>query len=257
MSRKFLSLNTFRDTGQPSKANLNIFKRYLKASVDTFFPRLCLCCNKKISDGYLCLNCQEKITFLQPPLCRYCSALVVIENGNICKKCFGKTYPYDRILSLTAYREPMPSLIHLFKYKNYDFIGEFLSSLMIRQLRKIRFNPFGYDFIIPVPMHKNKLKMRGYNQSEILAKLLSNYFKIPFKNDIIADIRTRTSQTKFSGTNRWQNVEGVFEVKKNIRRKRLILIDDIFTTGATVKSCCQELRKNGANTITVITLAKT
>ena len=88
MSRKFLSLNTFRDTGQPSKVNLNIFKRYFKASVDTFFPRLCLCCNKKISDGYLCLNCQEKITFLQPPLCKYCSALVVVENGNICKKCF-------------------------------------------------------------------------------------------------------------------------------------------------------------------------
>jgi len=151
----------------------------------------------------------------------------------------------------------MISLIHLFKYKNYDYLAEFFSSLMVKRLEKIGFNPDGYDLITAIPMHRDKLKMRGYNQAEILAKDVSNYFKIPFRNDIIYDISIKPSQTKLNPHKRRENVKGAFTVKGEVKDKKIIIIDDIFTTGATALECCQSLKEKGVGALTVITLSKT
>lgn len=235
---------------------LKSFDKCLQTAVDLFLPRLCLSCNKKISYGYLCSNCQEKIVFLKPPLCQYCSKPIPTAENPICKKCSNDKFFYDRIISIIEYKDPIVSLIHLFKYKNYDFIAGFFSQLMIKHLEKIKFDINGYDLITSIPMHKNKLKIRGYNQSEILAKLLSNYFKMPFSSDIMTVINIRPSQARLRQDKRKENIEGVFQGRKNLKNKNLILIDDIFTTGSTVNSCCQEFKRMGANIITVITLAK-
>jgi len=230
---------------------------YLAAIKNIFFPSLCLSCEKRINQGRLCLMCQEKIVFLHPPLCRYCSKPLSSNTTGLCRQCYGKIYPYCNVISITAYQEPIVSLIHLFKYKNYDYLANYLCSLMTKHLSTIGFNPCGYDFITAVPMHKDKLKMRGYNQAEILAKQLSNYFKIPLGNDIICDINIRPSQTKLTPTKRLENVKGAFVVKKGVKNKKIIIVDDVFTTGATVLNCAQALRNSGAEAPTVITLAKT
>lgn len=236
---------------------LSMFNDYLRAVKDIFFPCLCLCCGKKISKRYLCGECQEKIVFLHPPRCRYCTKPLAPNSSGICKECSSKIYPYQKIISTTVYREPIPGLIHLFKYKNCDYLAGFLSSLMIKYLSKIGFNPSRYHLITPVPLHKDKLKIRGYNQAGLLAKLLSNYFKIPFRDDIIGNTNIRPSQTKLQKEKREKNVEGVFVVEENLRNKRIILVDDIFTTGSTVNACSKALGERGAENITVITLSKT
>ena len=115
----------------------------------------------------------------------------------------------------------------------------------------------GYDFITSVPMHPLKLKERGYNQASLLAKYLANYFKIPCKDDIIYETHHRSSQTKLQKLDREKNIKNAFLVKTDMKNKRIILIDDIFTTGATARSCSQALKDKRAQTITVITLAKT
>ncbi len=127
---------------------------------------------------------------------------------------------------------------------------------MTAHLEKIKFDFSGYNLITSVPMHRDKLKTRGYNQAAVLAKLLSNYFKIPFSNDIMTVVNIRPSQTKLSQDKRKENIEGIFRGRKNLKNKKIILIDDILTTGATVNSCCQELKRMQASIITVITLAK-
>ena len=230
---------------------------YVGALKNTFFPLLCLSCGNKISHDFLCTSCKEKIRFLRPPLCRYCSAPIAKDKGSLCKKCFGKKFPYQNVISITAYREPIIHLIHLFKYKNCDYLAEYLSSFITDYLSKIGFDASKYHFMTCVPMHKHKLKIRGYNQAELLGQLLSNYFKIAFRNDIIYGINIKPSQTKLTPYKRKENVKGIFAVKKAIKDKRIILIDDIFTTGATAISCCQALREKGAKAITVITLSKT
>ncbi|MCK4519754.1 MAG: ComF family protein, partial [Candidatus Omnitrophica bacterium] len=131
------------------------------------------------------------------------------------------------------------------------------ASLMAKYLSKINFNSHNYHFITPVPLHPDKLKIRGYNQAKLLAKLLSNYFKIPFRDDIIANTNIRPSQTKLLKERREKNVAGVFRAKGNLSGKRVILVDDIFTTGATISACSGALKKRGAETITIITLSKT
>jgi ComF family protein len=107
-----------------------------------------------------------------------------------------------------------------------------------------------------VPLHRHKRKQRGYNQAGLLAKALSNHFKIPLNNDIIANTKIRTSQTKLAKTKRQENVEGIFRVKEGFAGKNIILIDDIVTTGATIDSCCRALRRQQAGEICVIALAR-
>ena len=231
------------------------FGNYLKAVRDILFPCLCLYCEKKIPRSYLCRECLEKIVFLYPPRCRYC-AKPLFSASNVCKQCSGRIYPYQRLISTTAYQGPMISLIHLFKYKNYDYLAGYLASLMVKYLSKAGFNPYNYHFITPVPLHRDKLKIRGYNQSGLLAKLLSNYFKISFRDDIITNTNIRPSQTKLSIEKREKNVKGIFAVTENLSGKKIILIDDIFTTGSTVNACSQALGEKGAEAITIITLSK-
>jgi len=230
---------------------------YLKAIKNILFPCLCLCCEKKISQGYLCGECEEEIVFLTPARCRYCLKPLSINPSGLCRECSRKIYSYQRLISATAYKEPMASLIHLFKYKNCDYLAGFLSSLIVKHLRKIGFNPNRYQLITPVPLHKDKLKIRGYNQAGLLSKLLSNYFKIPFRDDIIGNTNIRPSQTKLPKEKREKNVEGVFMVREDLENKNIILVDDIFTTGSTAGACSRALKEKGAGNITVITLSKT
>jgi len=231
--------------------------KYIKTMADLFLPPLCFCCEKRILEDYLCGNCQKKLMFLHPPLCRFCAKPLSENLTGVCKNCQKKTFSYERLLSILAYREPLISLIHPFKYTNCNYLGQFLSSLMINHLKKIEFKGYDYDLITAVPMHKHKLKSRGYNQAEILGKLLSNYFKIPFQNDIIYDINIRPQQAKLSSLKRKDNIEGAFKVEKDLKDKSLILVDDIFTTGSTARACSEALKAKGAQRITVITLAKT
>lgn len=223
--------------------NTLMFKKYLKALKDIIFTPLCLDCGKKIDENYLCARCQNKIMFLGIGLCSYCYQ--------------DKIYHFNQAISITAYKEPMVKLIHLFKYKNCDYLADFFAKLMIEHLLKIKVNFSGYDAMLSVPMHRDKLKKRGYNQAELLAKPLSNYFKIPLRNDIINCKNVNASQTKLSKVARQKNVAGAFTVNGNLKDKNLLLIDDILTTGSTINACAKTLRENGAKRITIITLAKT
>ena len=234
-----------------------MFSTYLRAIKDILFPCLCVCCEKKILKDYLCGECAGRIVFLSPPRCRYCLKPLSVNSSGSCQECSRKIYPYQRLISATAYKEPITSLIHLFKYKNCDYLANFLASLIERHLLKIGFNPNRYQFITPVPLHKDKLKIRGYNQAGLLAKLLSNHFKIPFRDDIIGNTNIRPSQTKLPKEKREKNVEGVFVVRKSLENENIILVDDIFTTGSTASACSRVLKEKGAGNITVITLSKT
>ncbi len=230
---------------------------YLRVLRDLLFPCLCLCCEKKISQDYLCRECEEKIVFLPPPRCRYCLRPLGINSSGSCQECSKKIYPYQRLISATVYKEPMTSLIHLFKYKNCDYLAGFLSELMVRYLVKTGFNPNKHQIIAPVPLHKDKLKIRGYNQAGLLSKLLSNHFKISFRDDIIGNTDIRPSQTKLPKQKRGKNVQGVFVVREDLQNKNIILVDDIFTTGSTASACSRVLKEKGAGNITVLTLSKT
>lgn len=129
--------------------------------------------------------------------------------------------------------------------------------MMAEHLEKIGFNKYAYDLVTAVPMHPCKLKERGYNQASLLGKKLANYFKIPFGDDIIYEKKYKVSQTKLDKKERETNIEGSFGVQCSLSGKRIIIVDDIFTTGCTLSECSSKLKEKGAKNITAITLAKT
>lgn len=234
-----------------------MLKGYLGGLKNIFLPALCFSCESKIADGYLCQNCLQKIEFLYPPLCRTCAKPIDNNKTGLCANCRGKTFAYERLICVTSYQEPISSLIHFFKYKNYECLIDLFSSLMIKHLAKIGLNYSSYDFATAVPMYAAKQRDRGYNQAVLLAKSLANYFEIPFKDGIIYESYEKVSQTKLVSSRRRENVKGAFYVKESISGKKILLIDDIFTTGATVGECAGALKENGAREVTIITLSKT
>lgn len=228
----------------------------MKALKDIVFPLLCLACETKIEDGILCASCKGKIEFLHPPTCRLCSEPLGDNKTGLCKNCLGLKLPFNRVLGIAVYKEPLITLIHLFKYKQARFLADFLTSLMIEHLVKIGFQAKSYELFTAVPIHLLRKKEREYNQAALLANILAKYFKKPFIDDIIYAKEYRVSQTKLQKEKRQENVKDLFVVKQGLGGKNIILVDDIFTTGATVTACCQALKQRGAHKITVITLAK-
>ena len=234
-----------------------MIKEYLKAITNVIFPARCFTCGNITRNNVLCRNCREKIKFLIPPLCRFCSKEIKNNPLSICSNCRHKEFPYNRIISCLHYAEPVRTLIHLVKYRHYDYLINFLSSLVISYLSRINFSPISYDFITAVPAHYIRMREREYNQSLLLAKKLSIYLKIALKDDIIFCTKNKLSQTKFEKSQRQKNVAGIFKVRENLNNKNIILIDDILTTGSTVTECAKVFREKNAGQITVITLAKT
>lgn len=234
-----------------------MLKEYLAAARNIFLPALCFNCEAKIKGGYLCKACVEKIEFLYPPLCRLCSKPIDSHKTGLCKDCIGKIPPYEKVICIARYKEPLINLIHLFKYKNCDYLIDLFSHLMHSHLLKLGFNCSSYDLVTSVPMYRGKIRNRDYNQSSLLAQSFANYFKICFKDDIIYELEERISQTKILASKRRENVSNVFCVKSDVTDKKIILIDDIFTTGATTKECACVLKEAGAKEITIIALSKT
>lgn len=232
-------------------------KGYLGALIDICFPPTCFFCRQNIQNGVLCVSCQEKIKPLSPPLCRYCSKPLKAETGNVCAACRGKKLYYDSLISCFVYDDPLKTIIHLLKYKDHDYLADFLSGRMAEHLSGTGFIPGSFDWIIPVPSHPVRIRERGYNQSLLLAKKLSVLLKIPLKHDIIFCKHNKPHQTQLARGVRTANLEDNFTVPENIPEKKIVLIDDVLTTGATVNECAKALKNRGAETVNVITLAKT
>ncbi|HEY9047334.1 MAG TPA: phosphoribosyltransferase family protein [Ohtaekwangia sp.] len=148
-------------------------------------------------------------------------------------------------------------LLHALKYKHQPEIGIMLGKVLGQRLAETS----GWnqsDLIIPVPLHKSRRRKRGYNQSAKFAEGLSEKLTIPFSDDILEKKVKTDTQTKKNKLNRWQNVDEVFHVKNPlaIKDKRILLVDDVITTGATVEACAQTLIKNGCRAIQVASIAE-
>lgn len=226
-------------------------RKWIAALKNIFFPLLCLECGKKIKKDYLCYTCQGQIKKLMPPACY--TAISLHQNDNFPKPASGEKI---KITSTYKYQGPIKKVIHCFKYKRLDYLAQSLGRMMLEQLKELKFTPSGYDLLTPVPLHPYKIKSRGYNQSELLAKQLANYFKIPLKNDIMRSDYIKKSQTELDPLSRRKNTKGKFTAKENLKDQNIILIDDVLTTGSTLSACAAALRRSGAGQIEAITLAK-
>lgn len=240
-----------------------MLRRLINGLVDIVYPKKCLGCKDKINSGckedFICSSCREKIAMNVPPFCHFCGRR--LEKGNltknICPGCLKKKLHFDRAFSPCMYTGVVKELIHEFKYKGKDYLGLPLSRLMANFIREYDL-PIEYlDLIIPVPLHKARLREREFNQAQVLSEHISREFNIKLSNDTLQRLRHTQTQTGLETDERFKNIQGSFTVKQKelIKEKNILLVDDVLTTGATSSEAARALKDAGAKIVFVLTLA--
>jgi ComF family protein len=166
---------------------------------------------------------------------------------------------FDTARSIAIYDGSLKEAIHKFKFKCKTALGEPLAGVLIEYLaRNPVFDLSRVDVLTTVPLHLKRERERGFNQSEFIAKALATYFDIPFRRDLIAKTRDTKPQFGLCREERFGNVAGAFEVKSlgNVIGRNVLIIDDIFTTGATASECARVLKEYGALSVHVLTLSR-
>jgi ComF family protein len=157
--------------------------------------------------------------------------------------------------ALFTFSGTIKTAIHAFKYQNETYLAKTLIGLMERNPLPLRMDQ--YDGLVPVPLHRNRLRQRGYNQSLFLAREISCRYRVPVDDRILKRVRDSVPQVELTGAKREKNVKGVFSLAGDPAEKTVLLVDDVFTTGATVDECARVLLKGGAKKVDVFTVART
>ncbi len=230
---------------------------------DLLFPLSCKVCGVDIRSGEipgLCEGCWSTIQFLDGSCCPKCGkpfaseVALIYSPDHQCGDCREKPPKYDRAISAALYENALVEAIHLFKYSKKANWSKPLGRLLYTRL-----SDFGkLDVILPVPLHPKRLRQREFNQSLLLAREVSLASGIPLQVDNLCRARWTQPQIELSGDERRKNVRGAFEVKwpDQVQDQSVLLIDDVYTTGATVNECARVLKKAGAETVNVLTLAR-
>ncbi|HRG58872.1 MAG TPA: ComF family protein [Bacteroidia bacterium] len=225
---------------------------YFEDLLSLVFPEICNACGKSLykHENMLCNVCKVKLPYTNFHL----------EEDNPIEKVFWGRIPIEKAGAYLYFHKGnrVQQLMHRFKYKGKKEIGEYIGNLYGNELLKNNYLSDA-DLIIPVPLHPEKHKKRGYNQSEYFAKGLSNSLQIPFNKDILIRAIASSTQTKKNRFERWQNVSTIFKIEnlENITNKHVILVDDVITTGATVEACANTLLKASPKKISFLALACT
>jgi ComF family protein len=224
--------------------------------------------------GFSFLN--ALLNFIYPAVCAYCNTRLQAEEKLFCTKCWRSvqivesstpeeltavkvwgSLPLEKIKSLWWFDDFVQALIHEMKYNRKLSLTKKLGVDLARII--LQDGDFANaDLLIPVPLHKSKQRERGYNQSLLLAKSIARHTKIPIENKIIKRIQKTRTQAKLNAEQRMQNVSSAFEVTDvaGVNNKKVILIDDVCTTGATLFACADVLLTAGCSRVLAVTVAK-
>lgn len=232
--------------------------KWLKILLNVILPPRCLICGKVISsDDSLCLDCFDNINFITKPYCKRCGVpLVSGGDETYCVSCLTKTSPLRLCRAAIKYDEFSKKLILDFKF--LDHIEN--KKLLARWLYMAGQDIFkeGVDLLIPVPLYYTRLIKRKYNQSAILTAELAKLSGIEACYTALKKIKHTLPQVECNGKHRKLNVQNAFDVLHcdKIKGKRIVLIDDVYTTGSTLKECAKALKKAGAKSVDALTVAR-
>lgn len=211
--------------------------------LDLLFPKRCVSCGRLGS--YICANCVSQIEFIEKPVCPICQRQAV--GGKTHPGCSGR-YRLNGLVVVCRYQGPVKRAIAKVKYQWVYDIEKVLVNLIIDNLW--RFDLPKDLILVPVPLHAKRKRWRGFNQSEILAKSLAKTFNVPFFDTMIRIIETAT-QVGLKRDKRKENVKGAFFLKAGVdlRQKNILLVDDVYTSGATMAECSLVLKKAGVKEV--------
>jgi ComF family protein len=232
----------------------------VKNGLEFLLPSRCLSCGVRVEQqGLVCGECWKNLTFITSPKCPSCSLPYPfeVEKDMLCGPCAAKEYDFDQALSVLHYNDTSRQIVLAFKHSDKTFMAPYLAKLLYQAGA-----PFmgKTDLVVPVPLHKTKLRLRRYNQAALLADALSKIAKIPTQLNLLKRVHKTGIQGGKKRGERFSNVKNVFEVDPKdqslLKRKNILLIDDVLTTGATLSSCARTLKKAGAANVFALTLCR-
>lgn len=209
--------------------------------LNILYPPVCGFCNK-LNENYLCFNCQNKINYLK------ISSVDDYQSSN---------FYFKKHFYLFKYEDEIRKQIINYKFNEKSYLYKTFSQLFKSNLTFKKFIS-NYDCILSVPIHKKRMHTRGYNQSKLIAKDIAIYFDKPYYDDVLFKTENIVAQSTLNKNARQENVVNAFKVRnyEKIFNKKIIIFDDIYTTGATTNECAKMLMDSGAAEIGIVTIAK-
>jgi len=242
-----------------------VIRRAAAMIVDSVLPPLCLACGEAVdSQGGLCAACWAGIAWLGPPWCEGCGLPFEFDPGLRahgetlrCGACLRDPPAFDRARAVFRYDAASRGMLLAFKHADRTHAAPAFGRWLARAGDELLSSA---DLVAPVPLHWMRLAWRRYNQSALLAKVAASIVERPLVPDLLVRARHTPSQGAFGPAARRRNVRGAFRVHPRhgakVQGRRILLVDDVFTTGATVEECARALRRGGAVAVDVLTLAR-
>ncbi len=241
---------------------MNGVRPFFQALLDSILPPLCHICHDHIPDAdtlHICPTCREHLPLVASPLCPVCGIpFVGAGSDHCCGACLTHPPGFDTARAHFLYEGPIRDMIHAFKYNQKTYLRKPLALLIVEGMSEFIAgqNP---HFIVPVPLHRSRLRQRGFNQAVLLGKVLSHRCSLPMLPHVLTRTRPTEPQIDLPAAVRRLNVKGAFTVTRPdcVAGNRILLLDDIMTTGSTMNECAKELKKAGADVVTAVTIART
>lgn len=217
--------------------------------LDLLFPPRCVICRSTDAECF-CAACRSKIDRILPPLCDRCGRPL---RASVCPYCQKLPLQIDSIRATAFFEGNMRKAIHAFKYEHRPELARVLGSLLSNFLSA---HPIPADVIVPVPLHPTRERSRGYNQSFLLAQTLGAQTNLTVCQDALTRVRATRSQVELDAAERHANVQDAFAADPRVCGMRVLLIDDVCTTGATMDACSIALKLRGAKSVWGLALAR-
>jgi Predicted amidophosphoribosyltransferases len=232
----------------------------LRPLASLFYPPACAVCARPVGKTeYLCGPCQKKAQRIIPPFCAKCSEPFAgaISGSFTCGNCAHRKLQFDAAVSAYRSRGVVRFLILQFKYNRQLHLRHPIGRWLMEAMADPRLQQKGFDLIVPVPLHPARVRERGFNQAELLARMLAEELRIPLSS-ALQRVRYTTTQTAFDRTDRMENLRNAFRLRRkgSMRELRVLLVDDILTTGSTLSECARVLREAGAHSVYAVTAAR-
>jgi ComF family protein len=235
------------------------------ALVSVFFPAGCRICDKLLTRASrvpICEECMASFAPVPAVACEICGRPLGGVNATqeqplLCEACRDKTYAFERARSFAMYEGPLVQAILLLKFEQIEPLGAWFAERLAEVVRDAG-ELLAADLVVPVPLHRQREKERGYNQAALISKPLARRLQLPHKAVLLVRTKPRPDKRILSLEERWESVRGAFATRpgSQVDNQRVLLVDDVLTTGATLDACSRALRKGGARSVLGLTVAR-
>ncbi|MEI6891135.1 MAG: ComF family protein [Pontiella sp.] len=233
----------------------------MRAALDVLYPRNCMGCGISSPKAfrYLCWDCWSDAPHIEAPFCACCGDPVAgsVDHEFICYSCSAQKPAFDGARSAARYDGVVGEGLRRLKYEKAWWLVPDLAELLLKGMRA-EYSDLTFDWIVPVPLHPIRQRKRGFNQSGLLARELGRRIGRASGRSLLRRIKPTSTQTNLTAPQRLSNVQNAFESRchERLAGQSILLVDDVMTTGATVNACAKALKKGGAQSVHVLTVAR-